>query len=117
MVPANIINFLSNEDTQELAPGCLHFEEDAVDFEVIRGALGCLAENAGVDMRKEKLGAGKLSRWNFHPVFFLRGVIWMFLSGFFLILPPGGSPYAGRLLLQPLLNLLGTNERSNPPPP
>ncbi|MDR1308023.1 MAG: hypothetical protein LBK74_10680 [Treponema sp.] len=39
----------------------LDFEEDAVDFEVIRGALGYLAENAGVDMRKEKLGAGKLS--------------------------------------------------------
>ena len=39
----------------------LDFEEDVIDFEVIRGALIFLAENAGVDLRKEKLGAGKLS--------------------------------------------------------
>jgi DNA polymerase-4 len=39
----------------------LDFEEDVIDFEVIRGALAYLAENAGVAMRKEKLGARKLS--------------------------------------------------------
>jgi DNA polymerase-4 len=39
----------------------LDFEEDVIDFEVIRGALAYLAENAGVAMRRDKLGAGKLS--------------------------------------------------------
>jgi DNA polymerase-4 len=28
----------------------LDFEEDVIEFEVIRGALGYLAENAGIDM-------------------------------------------------------------------
>jgi DNA polymerase-4 len=36
----------------------LDFERDVIDFEVIRGSLGYLAEYAGWDMRKEKLGAG-----------------------------------------------------------
>jgi DNA polymerase-4 len=35
----------------------LDFEQDVIDFETIRGALLYLAENAGVDMRKDKLGA------------------------------------------------------------
>jgi DNA polymerase-4 len=39
----------------------LDFEEDVIDLEVIRGALGCLAEDTGIAMRREKLGAGKLS--------------------------------------------------------
>jgi DNA polymerase-4 len=38
----------------------LDFEEDVIEFEVIRGALGYLAENAGIAMRREKLGAGKI---------------------------------------------------------
>jgi DNA polymerase-4 len=37
------------------------FEEDVIDLEVIRGALSYLAENAGIAMRREKLGAVKLS--------------------------------------------------------
>jgi DNA polymerase-4 len=39
----------------------LEFEEAAIDFKIIRGALEYLAENAGIAMRREKLGAGKLS--------------------------------------------------------
>jgi DNA polymerase-4 len=39
----------------------LDFAEDVIEFEVIRGTLAYLAENAGIAMRREKLGAMKLS--------------------------------------------------------
>jgi DNA polymerase-4 len=35
----------------------LDFEQDVIDFEVIRGGLEYLAENAGLDMRRDRLGA------------------------------------------------------------
>jgi predicted nucleotidyltransferase len=43
MDPASIINFLSNEDTQELAPGCLHFDLNVSFFELLK-SLGEVAE-------------------------------------------------------------------------
>jgi DNA polymerase-4 len=36
----------------------LDFAEDVLDFEVIRGGIMYLAENAGLEMRRHKLGAG-----------------------------------------------------------
>jgi DNA polymerase-4 len=36
----------------------LDFEEDVIDFELIRGALQYLAENAGLEMRRDRRGAG-----------------------------------------------------------
>jgi DNA polymerase-4 len=38
----------------------LTFERDVIDLEVLRGAIGYLGENAGLDMRRDKLGAGAI---------------------------------------------------------
>jgi DNA polymerase-4 len=38
----------------------LDFAEDVIDEEIIRGALASLAEHSGLEMRKDKLGAGSI---------------------------------------------------------
>lgn len=38
----------------------LDFSEDIIDMEIIRGSLGALAEDTGLDLRRSKLAAGKM---------------------------------------------------------
>jgi DNA polymerase-4 len=52
---------LYDSDKPKTVKKYLKFEEDVIENEVVRGAIIYLSENAGIDMRKEKLGAAAIS--------------------------------------------------------
>lgn len=51
---------MSGDLTEKKIERRLDFAEDVIEFETIRGGLFFLAENTGLEMRKAKLGAGRI---------------------------------------------------------